>query len=101
MTTRHAATDTRTRTEQATAWVVWHFAELLAVLAPLVLAWLVSGWFALLSLVSAAGWATHEIHEHRRTRVRLQSTPTPRQITTTSTSAPADAGRGNETREGA
>ncbi|WP_328645211.1 hypothetical protein OHS58_34060 [Amycolatopsis sp. NBC_00348] len=102
MTTQHAAT--RTRTEQATTWVVWHFAELLAVAAPLVLAWLVSGWLALLSLLAAAAWTVHEITDHRRTRAQLTGV-TPRQITdttsTTSTDASATAGRSDETREGA
>ncbi|MCG3748890.1 hypothetical protein [Amycolatopsis sp. Poz14] len=62
MTARH----TCTRTDQAIQWVVWHFAELLAVAAPLVLAALLTGWFALGSAVVAAAWAGHEIAARRR-----------------------------------
>ncbi|MET7990528.1 conjugal transfer protein TraH [Amycolatopsis sp. NPDC005232] len=100
MTTRH----TCTRTEAATQWIAWHFAELLAVVAPLVLGWLVAGWLALGSLATAAAWGAHELHT-RRTRGALPAAATPRQITTTDNTdetAPAQvAGGRDENREGA
>jgi hypothetical protein len=103
MTARH--TRTQTRTEQAITWVAWHFAELAAVTAPLVLSWLVSGWLAFGSLLAGAGWAVHEITVQRRTRDRLAAGgPTPRQITSTTndnSTAPAETGGRDETREGA
>jgi hypothetical protein len=103
MTTRH--TGTQTRTERAIAWVAWHFAELAAVAAPLVLAVLVSGWLALGSLLAATGWAVHEITVQRRTRDRLTGGTAPKQIAGTTTdntsTAPAEAGGRDETREGA
>ncbi|MFE3175560.1 hypothetical protein ACFXPA_26315 [Amycolatopsis sp. NPDC059090] len=84
MTARH----TSTRTDQAIQWVVWHFAELLAVTAPLVLAALFTGWFALGSVVAGGAWAGHEIAARRRGNG--PETVAPQQITTTDT-APAPA----------
>jgi hypothetical protein len=61
----------RTRLEQAMAWAVWHFGELAGVLGPLVLALVFTPWFALVSAVVAAGWAVHEVRDHReQTRLR-------------------------------
>ncbi|MEV4604913.1 conjugal transfer protein TraH [Amycolatopsis sp. NPDC049253] len=101
MTTRHT---TCTRTEAATQWIAWHFAELLAVAAPLVLGWLVAGWLALGSFATAAAWGVHELTAHRRARAALTSGPSPRQISndTTDESASAQvAGGRDENREGA
>ncbi|MEU4672436.1 conjugal transfer protein TraH [Amycolatopsis sp. NPDC023774] len=100
MTTRHT---TCTRTEAATQWIAWHFAELLAVAAPLVLGWLLAGWIALGSVATAAAWGAHELHT-RRTRAALTSGPGPRQISNDNTdeSAPVQvAGGRDENREGA
>ncbi|MGW4058658.1 hypothetical protein ACWEGE_10265 [Amycolatopsis sp. NPDC004747] len=55
----------RTRLELAMEWVVWHFGELAGVLGPLVLAWMFTPWFALVSAVVAARWAVHEVRDHR------------------------------------
>ncbi|MGW4488857.1 hypothetical protein ACWEOE_34090 [Amycolatopsis sp. NPDC004368] len=94
MTTRH----TCTRTETATQWIAWHFAELLAVAAPLVLGWLVAGWLALGSIGVGVAWGVHELHT-RRTRTALPAGAAPRQITSTTTeNAPAPADR-DENRE--
>lgn len=96
MTARH----TSTRTDQAIQWVVWHFAELLAVAAPLVLAALVSGWFALGSVVAGGAWAGHEIAVRRR--ARDEKTVAPQQIATTDTEPfPALAAGTREHKEGA
>ncbi|MGW7534718.1 hypothetical protein [Amycolatopsis sp. NPDC054798] len=97
MTARH----TCTRTDQAIQWVVWHFAELLAVTAPLVLAALVSGWFALGSVVAGGAWAGHEIAARRRDRA--SETGAPQQITTDTdtTPFPALAAGTREHKEGA
>ncbi|MGW4395523.1 hypothetical protein ACWEHA_09565 [Amycolatopsis nivea] len=96
MTARH----TCTRTDQAIQWVVWHFAELLAVAAPLVLAALLSGWFALGSVVAGGAWAGHEIAARRRTG--SPEPVAPQQITTTDTaSLPALAAGTREHKEGA
>ncbi|WP_328645548.1 hypothetical protein OHS58_37390 [Amycolatopsis sp. NBC_00348] len=61
----------QTRLEHAMEWAVWHFGELAGVLGPLVLAVVFTPWFALLSALVAAGWAVHEIRDHReQTRLR-------------------------------
>ena len=96
MTTR------KTRTELALDWAVWHFAELAAVAAPLVLAVLFTAWLALGSALVAAAWAAHEVHTRRIRRQEIEQARTaPRRITgTAGMSAPAlPASR--ETREGA
>ncbi|WP_236789640.1 hypothetical protein [Amycolatopsis sp. GM8] len=49
-----------TRTSRATTWVGWHLAEVVGVLAPLVLALTVWVGFASLSLLVAIVWAVHE-----------------------------------------
>lgn len=96
MTARH----TCTRTDQAIQWVVWHFAELLAVAAPLVLAALFSGWFALGTVVAGGAWAGHEIAARRR--AGGPETVAPQQITTTETSPfPALTAGHREHQEGA
>ncbi len=65
----------RTRLELAMEWAVWHFGELAGVLGPLVLAVVFTPWFALVSMVVAAGWAVHEVRDHReQTRLRAGST---------------------------
>jgi hypothetical protein len=58
----------KTRTDVAIAWVGWHLGELTAVSVPLVLAATVSGWFALLALLIAAGWVAHEVAHARSQR---------------------------------
>ncbi|WP_326568038.1 hypothetical protein VSH64_40565 [Amycolatopsis rhabdoformis] len=100
MTARH----TCTRTEAATTWIAWHFAELLAVAAPLLLGWLVAGWLALASVATAAAWGVHELHT-RRAPAELPAGPAPRQITshsngsTDQTTASAPAGDHDANRE--
>ncbi|MBB4687227.1 hypothetical protein [Amycolatopsis jiangsuensis] len=96
MTTRHA----HTRTDAAIQWIVWHAAELAAVAAPLVLAALVSGWFALGTVVAVVAWAGHEIAVRRRHRGPENGAP--HQITTTdTTSLPALPAGSRELKEGA
>ncbi|RSM34656.1 hypothetical protein DMA12_47440 [Amycolatopsis balhimycina DSM 5908] len=55
----------RTRLQLVIEWVVWHFGELAGVAGPLVLAAVFTPWFALVSAVVAAGWAVHEVRDHR------------------------------------
>lgn len=62
----------RTRLELAMEWVVWHFGELAGVLGPLVLSLVFTPWFALVSAVVAAGWAVHEVRDHRE-QARLRA----------------------------
>ncbi|MFI5605935.1 hypothetical protein [Amycolatopsis sp. NPDC051903] len=97
MTARH----TCTRTDQAIQWVVWHFAELLAVAAPLVLAALFTGWLALGSVLAGGAWAGHEIAVRRRDRA--PETGAPQQITsdTDTTPFPALTAATRELKEGA
>ncbi|RSD20112.1 hypothetical protein [Amycolatopsis eburnea] len=65
----------RTRLELVMEWAVWHFGELAGVLGPLVLAVVFTPWFALVSVVVAAGWAVHEVRDHReQTRLRAGAT---------------------------
>ncbi|MEU7788386.1 hypothetical protein [Amycolatopsis sp. NPDC049159] len=65
-------TEKRTRLEQAMEWAVWHFGELAGVLGPLVLAVVFTPWFALVSALVAAGWAVHEVRDHRE-QARLRA----------------------------
>ncbi|MFJ9787821.1 hypothetical protein ACIRSS_50180 [Amycolatopsis sp. NPDC101161] len=61
----------RTRLQAAIDWAVWHFGELAGVLGPLALALVFTPWFALMSAIVAAGWAVHEVRDHReQTRLR-------------------------------
>jgi hypothetical protein len=61
----------QTRLEMAMEWAVWHFGELAGVVGPLVLALVFTPWFALVSAVAAAGWAVHEVRDHReQTRLK-------------------------------
>lgn len=62
-------------------WVSWHAGELVGVLVPAGFAVAVSGWFALISGVIAAGWAVHEVRLARRER-QIRSTRAQRAITT-------------------
>ncbi|WP_051165957.1 hypothetical protein [Amycolatopsis orientalis] len=95
MTARH----TCTRTDQAIQWVVWHFAELLAVAAPLVLAALFSGWFAVGSVVVGGAWAGHEIAVRRRSP---ETADAPQQIAAAETApVPALTAGHREHKEGA
>lgn len=95
MTTRH----TCTRTDQAIQWVVWHFAELLAVAAPLVFAALFTGWLALGSLAAGGAWIGHEIAVRRR---GPEATTEPQQITAAEAAAvPALTAGHHEHKEGA
>ncbi|WP_328447439.1 hypothetical protein [Amycolatopsis sp. NBC_00438] len=75
----------RTRLERAMEWAVWHFGELAFTVGPLVLAMVFTPWFALVSAVVAAGWAVHEVRDHREQarlragtadRKQLPATPT-------------------------
>ncbi|GLY35772.1 hypothetical protein Amsp01_017960 [Amycolatopsis sp. NBRC 101858] len=64
-------TEKRTRLEQAMEWAVWHFGELAGVVGPLILAMVFTPWFALVTAVVAAGWAVHEVRDHReQTRLK-------------------------------
>ncbi|MFE3173472.1 hypothetical protein ACFXPA_17360 [Amycolatopsis sp. NPDC059090] len=64
----------RTRLELAMEWAVWHFGELAFTVGPLVLAMVFTPWFALVSAVVAAGWAAHEIRDHRQqTRLKTEA----------------------------
>lgn len=85
----------RTRLQVAIEWVVWHFGELAFTAGPLVLAWVFTSWFALVSAVVAAGWAVHEVRDHREQvrlragttdRKQLPATPAPDDETTDHTS---------------
>ncbi|WP_216209155.1 hypothetical protein [Amycolatopsis aidingensis] len=76
----------RTRTEVATEWAVWHFAELAGITGPGLLAVTINGWFATASAVVAAGWAVHETRTRReqariRDRRALAATGTPAEDT--------------------
>ncbi|WP_410593365.1 hypothetical protein [Amycolatopsis sp. lyj-23] len=82
----------RTRLQVAIEWAVWHFGELAGVLGPLVLALVFTPWFALVSAVVAAGWAVHEVRDHREQarlragtdRKQLPATPAATEDETTS-----------------
>jgi hypothetical protein len=94
-------TEKRTRLEQVMEWAVWHFGELAGVLGPLVLAVVFTPWFALVSAVVVAGWAAHEVRDHRE-QTRLKTGATERKQLpawpATDTDTPAVSGR-DENRE--
>jgi hypothetical protein len=92
-------TEKRTRLEQAMEWAVWHFGELAGVLGPLVLALVFTPWLALVSAIVAAGWAVHEVRDHReQTRLRA-GTADRKQLPASSTADNAEETTDHESRE--
>ncbi|MEU8631400.1 hypothetical protein AB0C38_04465 [Amycolatopsis sp. NPDC048633] len=91
----------RTRLQVAMEWAVWHFGELAGVLGPLVLALVFTPWVALVSAIVAAGWAAHEVRDHRE-QTRLKAGAVERKQLpawpATDTDAAAASGR-DESRE--
>jgi hypothetical protein len=86
----------RTRLERAMEWAVWHFGELVFTVGPLVLALVFTPWFALVSAVVAAGWAVHEVRDHRE-QARLRAGTDRNQLPTSP--AAADETTDDESRE--
>ena len=70
----------RTRTDVAVDWVVWHAAELVAVGVPVLLAVWVAWWFAALSLLASGLWIGHEVRT-RRTRAATTVAGPPAELT--------------------
>ncbi|MGV9362293.1 hypothetical protein [Amycolatopsis sp. NPDC003731] len=90
----------RTRLQLVIEWAVWHFGELAGVFGPLVLAWVFTPWFALVSAVVAAGWAVHEVRDHRD-QVRLRAgTPDRKQLPATPAATDDEAVSDRASREG-
>lgn len=87
----------RTRLEHAMEWAVWHFGELAGVLGPLALALVFTPWFALVSAVVAAGWAVHEVRDHRE-QARLRSGTDRKQLPATPATS-TDETTSHESRE--
>jgi len=54
------------------AWIRWHYVELGAVLAAVLLAYVVSPWWTLLVALEVGGWA---VHEYRLAVTRRDLTP--------------------------
>ncbi|WP_372671294.1 hypothetical protein [Amycolatopsis kentuckyensis] len=76
----------RTRLQVAIEWAVWHFGELAGVLGPLALALVFTPWFALVSAIVAAGWAVHEVRDHRE-QTRLHAGTDRKQLPATPATA--------------
>ncbi|GAB3138220.1 hypothetical protein GCM10027258_14990 [Amycolatopsis stemonae] len=87
----------RTRLQVAIEWAVWHFGELAGVLGPLALALVFTPWFALVSAVVAAGWAVHEVRDHRE-QARLRAGTDRKQLSATP-AATEDETTSHESRE--
>jgi hypothetical protein len=49
-------------------WIGWHLAELASVTVPAVLAVTVNAWWAVLAVLLAGAWTTHELRSRRRSR---------------------------------
>lgn len=52
----------------AVQWIGWHLGELTGLVAPMVLAVTVWAWFAVLTVLVATVWITHEVRIRRRRR---------------------------------
>ncbi|MFD4191380.1 MULTISPECIES: hypothetical protein [Amycolatopsis] len=66
-----------TRTTQTVSWLGWHFGELTGVVAPLGLGVAVWDGFYAVSVLTALGWAAHELRlrrQQRALRTRKEST---------------------------
>ncbi|MFD4195939.1 hypothetical protein [Amycolatopsis thermoflava] len=68
---------TPTRTTQAVSWVGWHAIELSGLLVPLGLGVAVWDGFYAVSLLTAIGWAAHELRLRRQQRA-LRTRPAAR-----------------------
>jgi hypothetical protein len=88
----------RTRLQVAMEWAVWHFGELAGVLGPLVLALVFTPWLALVAAVVAAGWAVHEVRDHRE-QGRLRAGTADRTQLPASPAATDDETTSHESRE--
>jgi len=62
-----------TRTTRAVSWVGYHLGELAGVFVPLGLGAFWWEGFYVLSVLTALGWAGHEINARRRTRINHTS----------------------------
>jgi urea transporter len=90
-------TDTRTKTDKATRWMVWHAGELTGIAVPLVLADTVTAWFALISATVAAGWVANEIRLARQRRaVAAGTAPAALLTTNTNTVTSGSTDKGSE-----
>lgn len=88
----------RTRLQVAIEWAVWHFGELAGVLGPLALALVFTPWFALIAAVVAAGWAVHEVRDHRA-QARLHAGTADRKQLAATPAADDDETTDHESRE--
>jgi hypothetical protein len=73
-------------------WIGWHLPELVGTGAPLVAAWLISPWYAVVSGALASWWAVHE--------TRPRPAPAPDTDTGTGTVAGVGVGRGAASGQG-